>query len=181
VGAAPVRQPVQQHLDRRLAVHLLELLPHLTDVVRRRGDVTGCGTEPVRCLAERLDGLIDELLTRVAEEPLHLSVCELDLADLVATVGALKQTRRDILASVDDLKAVQPLFRSVVEGVAIMADSLDDMVDVLEQVQSDVELMGEGSLTREDAEDIGKAWAVVGEDCTTWLDVVNAQGIDPSL
>ena len=67
VRAAPVRQRVEQDLDRRLAIRLLELLAHLADVVGGGGGLLRRRPELLGCLAEQLERQLQAALPSEAE------------------------------------------------------------------------------------------------------------------
>lgn len=109
-----------------------------------------------------------------------LTLDSLSLDDVTKVISSLKSLRQNIVDSTADLTAVQPLFRDVVDGVGALADALNGMTQVLEDVQNDATVLNEMGLSEKDAAEIGKSWSAVGEDCIAWLDIVNAQGISPA-
>ncbi|KIP03750.1 hypothetical protein PHLGIDRAFT_129960 [Phlebiopsis gigantea 11061_1 CR5-6] len=110
---------------------------------------------------------------------IKLVLDSLGLADIVQTIEGLKATRNALSTSIDELKAVRPLFGDVVNGVNGLTTHITGMYDTLEQVLSQIELVGEISFTREDALKVKEAWSDVGNDAQAWMDVINAQGISP--
>ena len=110
---------------------------------------------------------------------IKLVLDSLGLADIVQTIEGLKATRNALHTSIDELKAVRPLFGDVVSGVNDLTTHITGMYDTLEQVLSQVELVGEIAFTREDALRVKEAWSDVGADAQAWMDVINRQGISP--
>lgn len=110
---------------------------------------------------------------------IKLVLDSLSLADIVQTIESLKALRNTLRASVDQLTAVRPQFSDVVKGVNGLTATVTDMQEVLNNVLSNIDTIGSISFRTEDANTIKDAWARVGQDAQTWMDVINAQGISP--
>ncbi|KAI1644473.1 uncharacterized protein F4817DRAFT_218658 [Daldinia loculata] len=104
----------------------------------------------------------------------------LKLADIEVLIGVLQSTKRDLNASYEGLRTIRPLFNNVLDAAEGMESIVTKMADRLEVILSDVELLKQVELSGEHVEAIGKAWADVKDGCTVWMDVINAQGIDPA-
>lgn len=110
-----------------------------------------------------------------------LALDSLSLADVSRIIASLKAIHRSLKTSVVNLKTVQPLFKVVVTGVNELTTPLSDMKSILEKTMDNLGLLDQLSLTAEDAEEIGVAWAGVRDDAQFWMDVINAQGISPIM
>lgn len=104
----------------------------------------------------------------------------LKLADIEVLIGVLQSTKRDLNASYEGLRTIRPLFNNVLDAAEGMESIVTKMADRLEVILSDVELLKQVKLSGEDVEEIGKGWADVKDGCTVWMDIINAQGIDPA-
>jgi hypothetical protein len=115
----------------------------------------------------------------VTAEGVNTAVHTLSLADIVKTIESLKILRVELRSSVDTLQHVQPLFRTAVDGVNAMTETVAGMRYALERMAERLDLGAQIALTEKDVEVIASAWATVREDTQTWLGVVNRQGIQP--
>ncbi|KAF7561510.1 hypothetical protein G7046_g2637 [Stylonectria norvegica] len=104
----------------------------------------------------------------------------LKLADIEALITTLQSTKRDLDATYNGLNTIRPLFKNVVTAAEGMEATTTAMADGLQHLANDIELLKLISLTEDDVKSIGGSWVEVKNACTTWMDIVNAQGIVPA-
>ncbi|KAF3069675.1 hypothetical protein GL218_07891 [Daldinia childiae] len=104
----------------------------------------------------------------------------LKLADIIALIGVLQNTKRDLNVAYEGLGTIRPLFKNVLDAAEGMESVVTKMADRLEVILCDVELLKQVKLSKEDVEEIGKAWTDVKDGCIFWMDTINAQGINPA-
>ncbi|GAM91041.1 hypothetical protein ANO11243_090880 [Dothideomycetidae sp. 11243] len=103
----------------------------------------------------------------------------LSIDDLVKLIAGLKTSKDNLQKSVDQLKSVQPFFKTVVKGVNGVTATVNDMAIGLQNINDDVTMWKEIALTQDDVQEIQQSWDGLRDDCLTWMDMVHSQGINP--
>lgn len=104
----------------------------------------------------------------------------LQLADIEGLISVLQSSKRDLDTSFNTLTAIRPLFIDVVSAAEDMEATTSSIADTLQDIQNNIELMKQATLTERDAKTIGNSWTTIKDASTAWMDVVNAQGIMPA-
>ncbi|KAF2224663.1 hypothetical protein BDZ85DRAFT_272766 [Elsinoe ampelina] len=103
----------------------------------------------------------------------------LSIDDLVKLIAGLKSTKDTLQESVDELKAVQPFFKTVVQGVSAVTGTVGDMALSVQTLSDDVGLWKTVALTQDDVAAIQGSWDDLRDECLEWMDMVHGQGINP--
>ncbi|KAG8627290.1 hypothetical protein KVT40_004773 [Elsinoe batatas] len=103
----------------------------------------------------------------------------LSIDDLVKLIAGLKSTKDTLQKSVDELKAVQPFFKTVVQGVSAVTGTVGDMALSVQTLSDDVGLWKTVALTQDDVAEIQGSWDDLRDECLEWMDMVHGQGINP--
>ncbi|KAM0228386.1 hypothetical protein ACHAP5_011950 [Fusarium lateritium] len=107
-------------------------------------------------------------------------VDSLNLADIEGLISALQSSKRDLDTSFNTLTTIRPLFINVVSAAEDIETTSSSIADTLQQIENNIELIKQTSLTEADVRNIGSSWTKIKNALTAWMDVVNAQGILPA-